>query len=177
MNIHIDKCTTPGAWYESRVGQILLVEWLEMNRHPSQGIPEDVYWCREGGRFNALNYVRVSDATPVEDIATELKRKLTAASIALEYAFITSTVPVETAPAGPELSLTSLEEARRQLERFGPPVVGIVCRPDHARHVQQLSNAHAHPLFGSVPVYEKTDQAEPIRTFYSNAELGRYLKS
>lgn len=64
MNIRIDKCTDPRAWYANRVGQILPVERFEKNRHPSQGqgIPEDVYWCREGGTYNAINYVRASDA-------------------------------------------------------------------------------------------------------------------
>lgn len=63
MNIRIDKCTSPGAWYADRVGQTLPVEGVEINRHPSQGIPEDVYWCREGGVYNCINYVRRSDAT------------------------------------------------------------------------------------------------------------------
>jgi hypothetical protein len=46
---------------------VLPVERYEVNRHPSQGIPEDVYWCREGGTYNCLNYVRASDATIVAD--------------------------------------------------------------------------------------------------------------
>ena len=66
MKIRIDKCTSPGAWYESRVGQVLPVERHEINRHESQGIPEDVYWCREGGAYNPINYVRASDATVVD---------------------------------------------------------------------------------------------------------------
>lgn len=66
MTIRIDKCTSPSAWYATRVGQILKVERLEINRTPSQGIPEDVYWCREGGVYNCINYVRRSDATEVQ---------------------------------------------------------------------------------------------------------------
>ena len=62
MQIRIDKCTSPSAWYRDRIGQILPVSRFEKNRHPSQGIPEDVYWCREGGIYNCLNYVRASDA-------------------------------------------------------------------------------------------------------------------
>lgn len=63
LHIRIDKCTDPLAWYAGRVGQTLAVERHEINRHPSQGIPEDVYWCREGGVYNCINYVRASDAT------------------------------------------------------------------------------------------------------------------
>jgi hypothetical protein len=65
MNIRIDKCTDLGAWYADRVGQVLPVEQLEIKRHPDQGIPEDCYWCREGGTYNCINYVRASDATVV----------------------------------------------------------------------------------------------------------------
>ena len=67
MNIRINKCTDPSAWYADRVGQVLPVEHTEINRRPDQGIPEDVYWCREGGTFNAINYVRASDATALND--------------------------------------------------------------------------------------------------------------
>ncbi len=63
--IRITQVTDPFAWYSDRVGQILAVEWFEPNRDPSQGIPEDVYWCREGGQYDCLNYVRKSDATEV----------------------------------------------------------------------------------------------------------------
>jgi len=66
MKIRIDKCTSPSAWYANRVGEVLPVVRFEANRHPAQGIPEDVYWCREGGTYNALNYVRRSDATEVD---------------------------------------------------------------------------------------------------------------
>lgn len=65
MKIRINKCTDARAWYANRVGQTLAVERVEINRDPSQGIPEDVYWCREGGTYNCLNYVRASDATEV----------------------------------------------------------------------------------------------------------------
>ena len=63
MQIRINKASDPGAWYAQHVGKILPVERVEINRHPSQGIPEDVYWCREGGTYNPINYVRKSDAT------------------------------------------------------------------------------------------------------------------
>lgn len=65
MNIRILKCTDRSAWYRDRVGQTLPVERHEINRHPSQGIPEDVFWCREGGTYNPINYVRASDAEVV----------------------------------------------------------------------------------------------------------------
>lgn len=63
MNIRINKATDPFAWYAKHVGTVLPVERVEINRHPFQGIPEDVYWCREGGTYNPINYVRKSDAT------------------------------------------------------------------------------------------------------------------
>jgi hypothetical protein len=63
MHIRINKVTDPHAWYAEHVGKVLPVERVEINRRPDQGIPEDVYWCREGGTYNAINYVRKSDAT------------------------------------------------------------------------------------------------------------------
>lgn len=63
MLIRINKVTDQGAWYAPHVGKLLLVERVEINRHPAQGIPEDVYWCREGGTYNPINCVRKSDAT------------------------------------------------------------------------------------------------------------------
>lgn len=63
MIIRIDKCSLPSAWYSRRVGELMPVERHEVNKHPSQGIPRDVYWCREGGVYNCLNYVLCSDAT------------------------------------------------------------------------------------------------------------------
>jgi len=65
MTIFIQKGTDHGAWYARWVGRTLPVEKFEVLRDPSQGIPEDVYWCREGGTYNCLNYVRASDAKVV----------------------------------------------------------------------------------------------------------------
>jgi hypothetical protein len=62
VHILIEKCTSPTAWYRDKVGQTLVAYRYEKNEHPSQGIPEDVWWCREGGMYNCLNYVRASDA-------------------------------------------------------------------------------------------------------------------
>lgn len=65
MKIRINKVTDSGAWYAKHVGNVLDVEFFEINRRPDQGIPEDVYWCREGGVYNPINYIRKSDATEV----------------------------------------------------------------------------------------------------------------
>ena len=64
MKIRIDKAPD-GNWYKSRIGQVLPVEHVEINRRPDQGLPGDVYWCREGGTYNCLNWVLQSDATEV----------------------------------------------------------------------------------------------------------------
>lgn len=71
MNIIINKCTSPSAWYANRIGQTIKVERLETNRHPSQGIPENVYWCRTGDHYNTLNYVRESDASALPNKAAQ----------------------------------------------------------------------------------------------------------
>jgi hypothetical protein len=65
MTIRIEKCSIPGAWYGSRIGETIHVERVEVLRHSSQGIPEDAYWCRTGDAYNTLNYVPKSDATEV----------------------------------------------------------------------------------------------------------------
>jgi len=70
--IRVLKCTSPSAWYADRIGLTLPVSRIEINLRPSQGIPEDVYWCRTGDAYNTLNYVRFSDAeviTPTPDLA------------------------------------------------------------------------------------------------------------
>lgn len=61
--IRIDRCTDSGSWYSQLVGKIIPFERLEICVHQGQGIPEDVYWCREGGTYNPINWVRRSDAT------------------------------------------------------------------------------------------------------------------
>lgn len=62
MKILIHQSTDPQSWYSNRIGHVLDVEKMELNENEGQGIPEDVYWCREGGIYNPLNYVRKSDA-------------------------------------------------------------------------------------------------------------------
>lgn len=65
MTILINKCSDSSYWYRDLVGKTLNVERFEVNHDRSQGIPEDVYWCREGGIYNPINFVRKSDATEV----------------------------------------------------------------------------------------------------------------
>lgn len=65
MTIRIDKSTDPKSWYANRIGEVMRVEKVEYNNHPAQGIPEDVCWCREGGTYNPINYVRMSDCTRI----------------------------------------------------------------------------------------------------------------
>lgn len=67
MKIKINKCFSSSAWYSRLIGQTINVERFEKYKDVSQGIPEDVYWCREGGVFNCLNYVLSSDAELISD--------------------------------------------------------------------------------------------------------------
>jgi hypothetical protein len=85
MRIRINKCTNPRAWYADRIGHVMEVEWAEKSNRPDQGIPEDVYWCREGGEYNCINYVRKSDAEeiPMNDLSTYMAGEL-AKQMALE---------------------------------------------------------------------------------------------
>lgn len=64
--IKIISCTDPSAWYSSLVGKTVVAERFEPKRDPSQGIPEDVYWVREGGTYNPINWVRASDVSALE---------------------------------------------------------------------------------------------------------------
>ena len=65
MKITILKCTDPTAWYSKLVGKTIPFESFEINRHSGQGIPENVFWCREGGVYNPINYVRASDVCAI----------------------------------------------------------------------------------------------------------------
>lgn len=55
----INQCSSHGAWYQDRVGQTILCEFVD-----SEG-----YWAREGGTFNCINVIRPEDATllPLEN--------------------------------------------------------------------------------------------------------------
>jgi len=68
LTIKIEKCTSPEAWYRNKVGQTFRAEGYEVRRHASPGITEDVWWCREGGVYNCLNYVMASDATVILNV-------------------------------------------------------------------------------------------------------------
>lgn len=74
MKIYISKCTDPLAWYAKLVGQVVEVEGFEQNLSPKQGIPEDVYWAREGGAYNAINWIRASDAYVLEEGAEQISK-------------------------------------------------------------------------------------------------------
>lgn len=67
LYIRIEKCLTD-AWYASRIGETLPVEWSEINRRADQGLPGDVYWVRTGDLYNTLHWVLQSDATIVDVI-------------------------------------------------------------------------------------------------------------
>ena len=64
--IKINQCPH-GDWYKNRIGETMSVKSLEINWHPSQGIPADVYWCRTGDACDTVNYVRRSDVTVVQN--------------------------------------------------------------------------------------------------------------
>ncbi len=66
-HIRIERCSDSRLWYATKVGQTLPYEWFELNRSSSQGLPGDVYWCREGGTYNAINWILASDAVEVND--------------------------------------------------------------------------------------------------------------
>lgn len=57
--VRITQCSDPMYWYQDRVGQTILCEFVD-----SEG-----YWAREGGVFNAINVIRPEDATllPLEN--------------------------------------------------------------------------------------------------------------
>jgi hypothetical protein len=61
--IRIDKTTRADVWYGDHIGEVFTIEREESNRHPGQGIEDDVYWVRTGGPFNTLNWVFQKDAT------------------------------------------------------------------------------------------------------------------
>lgn len=64
--IRITQCTG-NRWYAHLVGQVVPYERFEKNQHEWQGIPCDVYWVREGGHFNPINYVLACDAEEVKE--------------------------------------------------------------------------------------------------------------
>ena len=51
--VHITRCSNPGYWYQAKVGQTILCEFVD----------REGYWAREGGTFNCINVIRPEDAT------------------------------------------------------------------------------------------------------------------
>ena len=51
--VRINRCSVSGAWYADRVGQIVAIEFTD----------DHGYWAREGGTFNAINWIAIKDAT------------------------------------------------------------------------------------------------------------------
>jgi hypothetical protein len=56
MKIRVIKCNDALLWYNKRIGEEFEVKFIE----------DDAYWTREGGQFNALNWVYKHDATITE---------------------------------------------------------------------------------------------------------------
>jgi hypothetical protein len=56
MKIKIIKCKDMLLWYRNRIGEEFEVQFVE----------DKAYWTREGGTFNALNWVYKEDATITE---------------------------------------------------------------------------------------------------------------
>lgn len=56
MKIRVIKCSDALLWYNKRIGEEFEVNFIE----------DKAYWTREGGQFNALNWVYKDDATVTE---------------------------------------------------------------------------------------------------------------
>lgn len=78
MKIRVLKCSDSRYWYSDLIGQLLEVYRVEKNIRPDQGIPGDVYWCREGGTYNPINFVLKSDAEeiPMNDLSAFMAEQL-----------------------------------------------------------------------------------------------------
>lgn len=55
----IERCSDSGYWYADKVGQTVVVEFID----------NEGYWSREGGIYNCINVIRKQDATllPLEN--------------------------------------------------------------------------------------------------------------
>jgi hypothetical protein len=71
MKIKILRCSG-NYWYADKVGQVKDLTRRENLWSKYQGIPGDVYWCREGGIYNASNWVLCSDAEVVDEPQHEI---------------------------------------------------------------------------------------------------------
>jgi hypothetical protein len=56
MKIKIINCKDMLLWYRNRIGEEFEVQFIE----------DKAYWTREGGTYNALNWVYKEDATITE---------------------------------------------------------------------------------------------------------------
>ena len=56
MKIKVLKCKNPILWYNKHIGEEFEVKFIEDN----------AYWTREGGIYNALNWIAKEDATITE---------------------------------------------------------------------------------------------------------------
>lgn len=56
VKIKVLKCNDHLLWYAKRIGEEFKIEFIE----------DKAYWAREGGQFNALNWIKKEDATITE---------------------------------------------------------------------------------------------------------------
>ncbi len=56
MKIKVLKCNDSLLWYSKRIGEEFEVHFID----------DKAYWSREGGQFNALNWIKKEDATITE---------------------------------------------------------------------------------------------------------------
>lgn len=56
MKIRVIDCKDALLWYAKRIGEEFNVEFID----------DKAYWSREGGTYNALNWIKKEDATVTE---------------------------------------------------------------------------------------------------------------
>ncbi len=56
MKIKITDCSNSMLWYRDRIGEEFIVYYVE----------DKAYWTREGGTYNALNWVYKNDCKIVD---------------------------------------------------------------------------------------------------------------
>lgn len=62
MLVKIIKCSDYFYWYNNRVGTIIPIHKVTFSA--TEGM---LYWAREGGTWNAINFIKPSDAEVVND--------------------------------------------------------------------------------------------------------------
>lgn len=153
LNIRIDKCSN-GGWYRYRIGQILPVERVEHLNNESQGIPADVYWCREGGIYNCINWVLQSDATAVtwnleETIDAYIKHaspEQVRADIHMSNPEPTMTEQLAAMTKARDEAHARIDEMEDELREMSLRLLGWIDSPEGKRYVtaRQLDAANAH---------------------------------